>query len=639
MIKQATIFIIISLLFCQGIIAQGSIKTVKKFNHVVDYQFTDEWQYLSTELLLFNADRFSKLVNDLHPRKKSHWLSKLNQEQIEYLLITANIRDIKHFGGDLTYPIYNFQASKDENGYNVHIDDQHEVIRIFDNLPLAPTHSNIDASIEGKIITDKTSDKVLRSIADQLINIADIPNPSAASLSIVREFGRFMKSSLGKNLYKFNSTIRLYEGQDFNKHLYSVDLYAFIPSTKKLVSINTLKLEEHLQSCDNPEVNRTIIESCINFKAYPYFAVVNYKSKYASEEVRGDEITAETIRKRRQKIQYKFDQGTIPSKATYVQEMKFLDFLELFASFKSEVNTYRLNQKNKITKDFSKNLFVIAQAYHGLLQTYRNRQIEFANDAGFNNIFKDKYEDIIDNAELYFELNQALKNIKLANGTLNILQNANKKFTYKENNTFLRNLHSLDIPADQQQSELAISISNAIAKLEMECYKLEFENKINELKHLETEIRQPALKIPLIELTKNTHCNYCLEQAKLALEEYNLKYELSKKQQSTQELRITIAAAKEAIFTALIYEDQISNYLNETYPDTVAKPAFVDMLVKLKDDLILKRTILEQLIAYPTVGLSYGQINTNKQDIQTLVTIIEEGYVLLCAKLPQVCKQ
>ncbi len=408
------IYFIILLSISFSAISQVSIKTAKEFNQVSDFHFTDEWQYLSTELYLFNKTKFTKLVNNLYPKKKrSVWPKKMNRQNIEYLMITANIKDVKYFGGDLTYPIYSFQATKDnEGGFNVHVSDNDDVIHLIDNLPLPPTVGYIDAFIEGKIVTDKDKDKVIRAIADQLIQISAIPNPSGAALSVISELGKFMKTGANKNVYKFNSTIRLYESRDFNKQFYSIDLYVFVPSGKKVINLKTEKLEEYLSSTVNPELDREILEALIEYKGYPYFAIVNYKSKYSTEKVIGDEITFDNIRQRRLRLQNKYDEGSIPNKATYNHEMKFLEFLEQFAVFRSTVNTYRLNKKNKVVTDFSRSISLICSQYRNLIITANTRNLEYFDDPIYLNNFKEKYISILNTANLYLEVDNHLKNAK-----------------------------------------------------------------------------------------------------------------------------------------------------------------------------------------------------------------------------------
>ena len=100
--------------------AQQGIKTLPEFKYTVKYKFTDEWQYLSTDMYLFNSAKFNHLINDIAEKNSLNygkkWMKKKkkNAEFIEYLMLTANIKDVKFFGGDLTYPIYNFQVKPDK---------------------------------------------------------------------------------------------------------------------------------------------------------------------------------------------------------------------------------------------------------------------------------------------------------------------------------------------------------------------------------------------------------------------------------------------------------------------------------------------------------------------------------------------
>ena len=119
------------------------------------------------------------LVNSLAEEIPSRGRDK---EVIEFLLVTANVRDVEFFGGDLTYPIYNFETQETGSGYNTQVGQSAEVIRLIDNLPLATTNNLVEAEIVGQIFTDKNSSEVNKMISNQLKNISNITNPSAAVL-------------------------------------------------------------------------------------------------------------------------------------------------------------------------------------------------------------------------------------------------------------------------------------------------------------------------------------------------------------------------------------------------------------------------------------------------------------------------
>jgi len=637
-IIASTIFF---LLIFASAFGQSSIKTHKLYEFKTAEVLSDEYQYLSTELYLFNASQFTGLVNALDPRKKKGpflW-RKINQDKIEYLMITANIKDIKYYGGDIIYPIYSFQATPlDKDGYEVHVDDNQEVIRIFDNLPLNPGRNAIDADIKGEIITTSTKDKILNIIADQLINISEVPSPTVASLGIIKEFGRFMKMSTGKNLYKFNSTIRLYEGQDFSKQFYSLDVYCFTPSMQSEFNFSTDSIDLFLKNKSNPEIDRKILAGLIEFSEYPYFIVVNYKSRYKSEEIIMDDITVESIAKHRIKIKQKFEDGTIPSQSAYIQEIKMLDFLEEFVEFKTQINTYRLNEKNQITQDISKILYLVAEAYTKMQRSYANREIEFKNDQTYQNSFREKYLNILAKADLMLELNQPLKNIRDIYSCINPQKRYIAEPSAVELENQLRVLHQFVIPEYAAQKELAMTISKKIGENERVIYQQSYEKAIQQLKSNQQIPEGIVTRDLLINQIKNSNCKTCLTEVRQTIEEFNQRYELSRRVEIEKTIRNTRKEAKDLIYFCLYKEKCVSETIDLLYPDPLTKPKHVDRLVNFTNELIVKRSILEQLIEMRFEDTDYVQMEGINNDMTVLIKDLKDGYSGLCIKMSELCK-
>ncbi len=618
---------------------QSSIKTIKKFNYTSNFNFTGEWQYLTTHLYLFNHQRFSKLINDLHKKNKKHYFRKIQSEKIEYLMITANIRDIKYFGGDLNYPIYSFQTSFDEEGaYRVNVSDNDEVIRLIDNLPLTPGISGVDATIEGKIITDRSKDKVIRAIADQLISLSEIPDPSAAALSVIRELGRFMKNSTTKNLYKFNSTIRLYESQDFNKQFYSLDLYVFLPTDKKSTYIDTDNIQDFFAENSDPEINRQKLEELIAYKNYPYFAVVNYKSKYTTEEISGDEITVAAIRKRRQRIEKKFEQGNIPNKIAYNHELLFLEFLEQFAELKSQVNTYRLYKKNELSNDFSRTMLLLSELYLDLLKTFESREKEFNDEPNFCNSFRSKYQHILNKAGLYFEFDIPLKNVKQLVNSIMLLDDVDPyTMLAGEREKHLRNIYSVELPTDDDDAPFVQFLESAKTRLEGAHFREDFSKLIQQLNNANADDAGQKIKDELLEKAKLTQCMLCKQQSAKAIESFNQHYDIAQKKLVLAENSQIIIDVRETIFEALQYEYQIDNYFKFKF-DTVPLPPHIQMIKEISSELIIKRQILQEFIKLNFQEMESETIIEYNQNLLNLNQTIRKGYESICSKIPELCR-
>ena len=637
--KRIFVFAFFLMTIANVALSQSSIKTQKKYNFVSDYNFSGEWQYLSTDFYLFNEKRFGKLINDLHGRSKKRYFKKIQEEKIEYLMITANIKNLKYFGGDLSYPIYSFQTAIDEEGgYKVNVSDNDEVIHLIDNLPLSPGIANIDASIEGKIITDRSKDKVIRAVADQLINLSEIPNPSTAALSVIRELGKFMKNSTAKNMYKFNSTIRLYESRDFNKQFYSLDLYVFIPSSKKSVYIDTQRLEDYLAENENPEIDRKKLEELIGYKGYPYFAVVNYKSKYASEDISGEEITISSIQKRRERINQKYEKGNIPNKSTYHQEIKFLEFLEKYAELKSQVNTYRLNKKNELTSDFSRTMLLLAELYVDLNKTFQARETEFKNDATYQSSFREKYENILNKANLYLEMDNQLKSTREMVAGLLFLDTAkSESLSSADRERLLRKLHGVDFPLDEDGRVLIRTVESRIAELEAAQYKLLFQENVNQVKNSPANEISTQLRDDLLEDIRQSNCHYCRQKVGEAIDAFNLKLKEQQHADALEQNKAILIQVQDVVYKALKSEYCFEQWYGKSYNDSIAAPPHIELLKNSFSDLKAKRMIMEEFSNLDFYTLELDVLVEYNQNLTNLCETITTGYQDLCGKQPEAC--
>ena len=99
--------------------AQTNIEPYLLYADTVTFPFTSEWQYLSTDIFLFNPDKFGDVINELDfyeysSGKKRKKKKKSSEEWIEYLFITASLRNVRFFGdAEVTYPLYHFNLASD----------------------------------------------------------------------------------------------------------------------------------------------------------------------------------------------------------------------------------------------------------------------------------------------------------------------------------------------------------------------------------------------------------------------------------------------------------------------------------------------------------------------------------------------
>ncbi|GHA71132.1 hypothetical protein [Pontibacter akesuensis] len=549
------------LLLCQQTVwAQRNIETRLGYSYNDDFQFSDEWQYLSTDIYLFNGNRFTRVLNELETGK--HKPKKKYGNVLEYLLITAQLKNMKLFGNDdIVYPLYNFYIDQDKDDYKTQVSDHQEVVRIIDKMPLA-TNTNIDAIINAKAITNGQSSEVFSLVANQLTNISKLTTPTGAVLALVGEFGNLLNARTTKREYKFSSTIRLYEGEDFDTRLHSVRVYVFVPGDVKKVDIKTVKLADYLQKNPN-RLDRRQLEEATGYKDYPFMVVANYKSLYKTDVLTGDEVTLDLIEKRKLKIQAAYDQKLINDE-TFRQEKLYVEFLRIFGDMKQNLNTYRLNYRNNSPEINAKNLFAIIQEYKRLKGTFDAREREFKGSSGYQHIFKPEYEAILANADLYLEADHNLKNGKLLVKTLRDLENEPKAWdTPEEREAALTRLYAVELPNAEflSASVEGEAILKLIKKLEEQQYNEVFAKEVRQLSETEAADETLPLRNALLEKGTSSKCQSCREKVREAITDYNKRYDSYKLKQALRNKEGLNQAAETTVFTYLKRQLCIENNL------------------------------------------------------------------------------
>ncbi|RAU83725.1 hypothetical protein [Pontibacter arcticus] len=536
------VFILSLLLFGQQVSAQNNIETRLGYSYNDDFKFSDEWQYLSTDIYLFNGNRFPRVLNELEkgvrkPKKKYG-------NALEYLFITAQLKNMKLFGNDgIVYPLYNFYINTDNKEYKTQVSDHLEVVRVIDKMPLTSTQSSIDAVINAKAITNSQGDEIFGMVASQLVNISKLTSPSGAMLSLVGEFGNLLNTRNNKKEYKFNSTIRLYEGQDFDTRLHSVRIYVFVPGTVKTVTIKSIKLTDYLSKNPN-KLDRRMIEEMTGYKDYPFMVVANYKSLYRMDVLTGDEVTLDLIEKRKQKVQNAYEQKLVNDE-TFRQEKLYVEFLRVFAEMKQNLNTYRLNYRNNSSEINAKNLFGIVQEYKRLKATFDARETEFSKNSTYQNIFRNEYKAILANADLYLEADHNLKGGKELVNTMRELENEPKTWnTPDKREAALAKLYAIELP---RKEFLATSVEGEavlklIAKLEDLQYKDVFDQEVKKLSDLPATDETVDQRNKLLDKANSSKCKTCRDNVREAVTAYNKRYESYKLKQALklkEELQLT----------------------------------------------------------------------------------------------------
>jgi len=534
-------FLVAFILFTNLAIAQRDIEPKLIFSDTSSYLFTGEWQYLSTEIYLFNGEKFSNLINELdfgRTKPKSGFSRRkgLSEEYLEYLFITASLKNVRFFGDkDLTYPLYNFQISRDkESKYRTYVSDNIDHIRIIDNLPLYSASDFIDAEIRVKAISNNDKDQILSLVSTQLRNISKITNPTTAILSIIGEFGNFIDANTRKKEYQFSSTIRLFEQKNFDTRIHSIKVYALTTANSKAVDMNTKPLSDFLDTINHSSVNKPLLKQLVTYDEYPLIVVVNYKSLYNMEEVTGDEVNFANIEKRKLKIENDYRAALINGE-TYRQEKDYISFLTVFANLKNHLEVYGLNYKTGNTDAIGGSLFRLLQYYRQLLKTNDELRFKYRGNSTYQTIFNKEYESILGYASLYLDGDHNLQQLKQLVKTLLLLE-INPSISNQSLESTIAALRFSDFFKSDlmNQSLEGQLIYSHLNRLEDQLFRSAFEGEIKKLNDTPININTKDASSNLKELVRNTSCGLCrnkgleaIRMFELRMEEFNRQAELT----------------------------------------------------------------------------------------------------------------
>lgn len=485
--------------------AQQYIETKKIFSATTDFNFTNEWQYVSTDLYLINSSKFDNLLNRINPGQKKR---RKNRVVIKNILVTAQLDGLGDLDA-LTYPIFNFVVSEDADGNFQAQVTEPEAIRIVDNFPVTAIDDYIGAKINVQMYSDNNKSDLYKFIAEQLQSASTLTAISAsdAALKTVGEIGNFMKKDAAGQQYQFESTIRFYQQTDFDRQLHSITIFVFQPSTATSNGFDTTNISRFFDTTSISIINEDKINQLINYNLYPYIVAVNYRSKYKAQI--SDDISFDMLRIRKTKNENNYQNGII-SRDIYLQEKSLIDFLDIFANLQFHINNYELDYNAKITEDFTIQLFIILQDFWKLKNTYNITKQSFSGNPLFENEFKPLYERYLTQANLKFEGNSSLRAVRDHVETLYSLEvdgiNSLDSVTRED---FLRKLKTIEIPNRELNSDEATVTLEWIDKIENEQYTEIYTPQISYLSQLEINT-QTYDKVQLLRLqAANSYCDLC----------------------------------------------------------------------------------------------------------------------------------
>ncbi len=623
-------FLLFFILTYLEINAQSYIEAVPVFKKQTSEDFTNEWQYVSTDLYLLNGSKFTNLIRQVNPARKRFSFKK--KEHINNILVTAQLIGLKGYD-QVVYPIFNFQVKKDDNGNDVINVAETEVLRIIDNFPLSSIHDNIEAKIQVKAFTNRNKSQMYKFVGKQLEIISKISNPTEAILDIIGEFGKLMEKNTAGEQYQFESTIRVYEEKNFNKRFHSIVIFLFKPSQGLNISIDSTAIINYIAKNQNPKFDKEILRRLINFYTYPIIVAVNYRSKYMPKIP--DEVTFESLKQRSVKNETDYKQGLISSDI-YIQEKNLIDFLTAFAQLKLDVNNYQLDYKAKITDDYSIELFIILQDYWRLRNTYKTIAKANKNNPLFINEFKPIYDMFLSKAQLYLEANASLRNIKeMVNILYDLENNPNQNLDSAQREEYLQKLYAIELPKRELYSDEAKTIKKWISTLENDQYYLIFKPKIDTLSSLPADENTYKYVKELQQEIEHTSCILCRDKANAFISNFYIQYNQylqNKEQQRLYELK---SKAKLFVLKKLKTYQCIKNNLDSAYSGEM--PEYIKYIKQENESIKNQLNKLISIVNNQQIPQSYNELKTLNNTIENIMNKISVDINNICQNYNEIC--
>ncbi len=631
--KKIILFIVFLTVF-QNIFSQNYIKSFKVFSAKSDFDFSNEWQYVSTDLYLFNSDKFNYLINILNPKKRG-W-HRRHKEQIKNILVTANLDGLGQLD-KLTYPLFNFVVKKDDKGdYQTQISEP-EAIRIVDNVPVSSVDDYIGAKIQIQIFSNKNRPEIYKFVSKQLTAAATITALSAtsAALKVVGEIGKMMQEDAAGKQYQFTSTIRFYQEQNFDRRIHSISIYVFAPSYYYHTGFDTLKISEFFDTASVRNLTKEEISKLIDYHMFPYIVAVNYRSKYIPQI--SDDVNFQMLKMRSAKNERNYKNKAI-SRDIYLQEKSLIDFLNVFAQLQLDINNYDLNYKAKITNDYTIQLFLILQDYWKLKNTYEITVMANKGNPLFENEFKPLYNRYLTKADLKFEGNSSLRNVHELVETIYYLENkGSRNLDSAKREEFLRRLRAVKLPQRETNSDEATITRHWINTLENEQYKNVYLPKIDELSQMPV-IESTYFKVQQFHLAAmNSYCELCKINTQNFVNKFSKEYEEYLFEEAEKKLTRLLAQSRLKIFEYSKKQSCIENTIDTLY----SEKTMPDHIKLIKNTLKIITKLRQQL---------YGDVNSNKNfvssdeinnymtKIKDLEYQIETNLSSICTTDPDLCK-
>ncbi len=633
--KLLFIIIIISISFFSAF-SQEYVKTVQVFNKKSKFEFTNEWQYVSTDLYMINANKFNYLINIVNPTKRRTWLHRRNKEQIRNILVTAQLEGL----GDLdklTYPLFNFIVKKDEKGQYQIQTTEPEVIRIVDNVPVSSINDYLGAKIQVHIFSDKNRPEIYKFISTQLDIAASFASVSTtgAALKVVGEIGKLMKNDAAGKQYEFASTIRFYEEQNFDRYIHSIAIYVLEPSYFYSTGFDTLQLATYFDTLHSSALSKEQIKKLAHYTMFPYIVAINYRSKYKPQI--SDDVNFQMLKMRDAKNEENYKNKVI-SREIYLQEKNLIDFLNVYAQLQLDINNYELNYKAKITEDYTIELFMILQDYWKLKNTFSITVKANKGNPLFENEFKPLYNRYLTKVNLKFEGNSSLRAIREHVETIYTLEkNRSIKPDSAQTEDFLRKLEAVKMPPREYNSDEATITRHWINSLENDLYKNYFLPKINEFSNMPV-VSKTNEEIEKFRLSSsNSYCGLCKINTETFVKKFLKDYNEYLFDIAQQKLSRTLAQTRTNIFKYSKKQSCIEKNIDSLYGQKDL-PEHVILFKSTLAQISKQRENLYSLVNKDENFVNAYEINAYLTKIKDLKYQIETNFNSICNTDQNLCR-
>ncbi len=612
------------------------LKTVKVNEWRTSFDFTPEWQYVSSDLYLFNTQKFSDVINSIIIGKKMRWWRRKRYD-LQNILITMNLQGLGQYD-KITFPLFNFVIQRDQQTGAYKVTSQsNEVIRIVDNYPAPKIQDFISAKVDVKVITKDNQVKIYKLAADQLQTISDIvTNPSGAIVKIVGEFGKMIDAVADSKEFHFSSTIRIYNNENFNQRLHSIVIFAFVPSTENefQVNVDLTKLKKYLQKNPNPNIDRKFLYNYIRIKKYPYVVIVNYKSKYIPDVP--EDIDFDVLKARENKLITDYKKGAIRPEI-YELEQDLLTYLKKYAQFQLDLNNYFLNLKNQTTDDYSKFYYFIYKDYLDLKNTYKNTLTLRASNQFFQSDFKPYYDKFLKKAQIALEQNINLQNVRQLTDLVFKLENTPTAQIPTDSATiekYLGIINSVKLPASEQNTPEVQLVTKWKNYLEQIFYQKEFKNDLERLRLLPVNDQTYQQVMNYQANHNSTNCMLCKKEMNDFVKDFVKKYQQYKLEQAKTNFENVQTDAKVQLIGITKKLSCIKQYLAKYQG---SKPAYLQLIAQDVVGLDGKKQTLLAILNRNYVFTSADEITKVTQQIQDLVQSLTKDLNAICAQEALLC--